>query len=127
MPARNCGYGAGAKLAHLPGKQVRLRPVRAGALYMRRPVARRSMMERKLDKVLSNQVEMQQDIGRMQQDIGGMQQDIGKMQQDIEQLKIDMAVNKALVLVNLTPAALLVLGVLYIVYSDFLASGGGST
>ena len=49
------------------------------ALYTRPVFNRRSTIERKLDKVLKNQVEMRQDIG---------------------QLKMDTAVNKALVLVR---------------------------
>lgn len=102
----------------VPGKQAwRRLAVRPGALYTHpafnrqpnrqpnRQSNRRSKVERKLDKVLQNQDKMQEDIG---------------------QLKMDMAVNKALVLVNLTPAASLVLGVLYFVYSNFMASGGGS-
>ena len=108
----NCVYSAGAAPAHLPGKQVRLRTVvRAGTLYTRPARHRRSVLERKLNKVLTNQ--------------GKMQKDIGEMQKDISQLKQDMAVNKALVAVNLTPVASLVLGVLYIMYTNFKVSGGG--
>ncbi|PNW79573.1 hypothetical protein CHLRE_08g358582v5 [Chlamydomonas reinhardtii] len=115
----NCVYSAGAAPTHLPGKQVRLRTaVRAGALYTRPARHHRSVLERKLNKVLTNQ-------GKMQKDIGEMQKDIGKMQKDISQLKQDMAVNKALVAVNLTPVASLVLGVLYIVYTNFKVLGGG--
>ncbi|PNW79574.1 hypothetical protein CHLRE_08g358500v5 [Chlamydomonas reinhardtii] len=108
----NCVYSAGAAPTHLPGKQVRLRTaVRAGALYTRPARHHRSVLERKLNKVLTNQ--------------GKMQKDIGEMQKDISQLKQDMAVNKALVAVNLTPVASLVLGVLYIMYTNFKVSGGG--
>ncbi|PNW72584.1 hypothetical protein CHLRE_15g634913v5 [Chlamydomonas reinhardtii] len=108
----NCVYSAGAAPAHLPGKQVRLRTaVRAGALYTRPARHGRSVLERKLNKVLTNQGKMQKDIGKMQKDIGKMQKDIGEMQKDISQLKQDTAVNKALVAINLTPVASLVLGV----------------
>ncbi|GLC38297.1 hypothetical protein PLESTM_000708900 [Pleodorina starrii] len=103
MCARKSEYGAGGAPAHLPGKQVRLRPaVRAGALYRHPAWNHPSIMERKLDKLLKNQAEMQKSIA---------------------QLTTDTAVNKALVAVNLTPAASLVLGVLYFVYNNF--SGGG--
>ncbi|KAG2439140.1 hypothetical protein HXX76_004507 [Chlamydomonas incerta] len=115
----NCGYSAGAAPAHLPGKQVRLRTaVRAGALYTRPARHRPSVLERKLNQVLTNQ-------GKMQKDISEMRKDISEMRKDISQLKQDTAVNKALVAVNLTPMATLVLGVLYIVYTNFKVSGGG--
>ncbi|KAG2432163.1 hypothetical protein HXX76_009085 [Chlamydomonas incerta] len=101
----NCGYSDGAAPAHLPGKQVRLRTaVRAAALYTRPARHRRSVLERKLDQVLTNQAELQKDIS---------------------QLKQDTAVSKALVVVNLTPVASLVLGVLYFMYTNFKVSGGG--
>ncbi|PNW72583.1 hypothetical protein CHLRE_15g634900v5 [Chlamydomonas reinhardtii] len=107
----NCVYSAGAAPAHLLGKQVRLRiAVRAGALYTRPARHGRSVLERKLNKVLTNQ--------------GKMQKDIGDMQKDISQLKQDTAVNKALVAVNLTPMASLVLGVLYFLYTNSKVLGG---
>ncbi|GLC67528.1 hypothetical protein PLESTF_000567300 [Pleodorina starrii] len=117
MCARKSEYGAGGAPAHLPGKQVRLRPaVRAGALYRHPAWNHPSIMERKLDKLLKNQAEMLKNQAEMLKNQA-------EMQKSIAQLTTDTAVNKALVAVNLTPAASLVLGVLYFVYNNF--SGGG--
>jgi hypothetical protein len=129
MHACKRGYGAGAA-------QARLRPlpvVRAGARYKRPAWNRLSIMERKLDKVLDNQAAMQKEQAAMQKDQAEMKKDQAAMQKDqaemkkdqaamqkgITQLTMDTAVNKALVAVNLTPAASLVLGVLYFVYNNF--------
>ncbi|KAG2431861.1 hypothetical protein HXX76_009354 [Chlamydomonas incerta] len=115
-PARNCWYGAGATLALLPGKQVPLRPaVGAGAVYKRN---RPSMTDRNLNNVLKT-------LDGMKKEIGDLKKNQDDMKKDISQLKLDTAVNQALFAVNLTPTALLLLGVLYFMYSNFLISGRG--
>eukprot|EP00198_Chlamydomonas_reinhardtii_P011256 XP_001700593.1 predicted protein [Chlamydomonas reinhardtii] len=87
------------------------RPKTMSALARMVPTANHGpVLERKLNKVLTNQ--------------GKMQKDIGDMQKDISQLKQDTAVNKALVAVNLTPMASLVLGVLYFLYTNSKVLGG---
>lgn len=70
-----------------------------------------STLERKVDKVLRGLEEIKDDIVMIKNEQA-------KMKDDIVQLKQDVAVNnKALVAVNLTPAASLVLGVMYFLYT----------